>query len=78
MKIYSNQTLNAEHVIPFPGDVHTTEQDWWMVYDADTKIIAVEPLQCSGYTSSHLTMVVADTKQELEQYIQDHDLIANA
>jgi len=76
MKIYSNQNVNAEHVIPFPDEVHSTEQDWWIIYDADNKIIVVEPLQCAGYTSSHLTMVIADTQEELEQYIQDHGLIA--
>jgi hypothetical protein len=29
------------------------------------------------YISGPLTLVVADTEEELEQYIQDHGLIAN-
>jgi hypothetical protein len=74
MRIYSNQNINAEHVIPFPDEVHTTEQEWWMIYNADTKVIVIEPLQCSGYTSSPFTMVIADTKEELDQYIADHGL----
>lgn len=74
MKIYSNQNVNVEHVIPFSAEVHTTEQDWWMIYDADNKIILVEPLNCAGYTSSPLTMVVADSKEELNQYIVDNNL----
>ncbi|NBX72380.1 hypothetical protein EBQ91_05670 [bacterium] len=74
MKIYSNQNVNAEQIIPFPDEVHTTELDWWMIYDADTKVITIQPLQCSGYTSSPLTMVIADTEEELEQYIADHGL----
>jgi hypothetical protein len=74
MKIYSNQNINAEHVIPFPDEAHTTEQEWWMIYNADTKVIVIEPLQCSGYTSSPFTMVIADTKEELDQYIADHGL----
>jgi len=74
MKIYSNQNVNAEQIIPFPDEVHTTELDWWMIYDADTKVITIQPIQCSGYTSSPLTMVIADTEEELEQYIADHAL----
>lgn len=75
MKIYSNQNVNVEQVIPFPDEVHTTDQEWWMIYDADTKVIVIEPLQCSGYTSSPFTMVIADTEKELEQYIIDNGLI---
>ena len=76
MKIYPNQNVNVEQVIPFPDEVHTTDQEWWMIYDADTRVIVIEPLQCSGYTSSPFTMVIADTKEELEQYITDHGLTA--
>jgi len=75
MKIYSNQNVNAEQVIPFPDEVHTTELDWWMIYDADTKVILIEPLQCSGYTSCPKTMVISDTKEELDQYIIDNKLL---
>jgi hypothetical protein len=74
MKIYSNQILGAEWVIPFPDEVHTTEQDWWMIYDADTKVITIKPFQCFGYTSSPMTMVISDTKEELDQYIIDNEL----
>ena len=77
MKVYSNQILDAEWVIPFPDEVHTTDQEWWMIYDADTKVIVIEPLQCSGYTSSPFTMVVADAKEELDQYIVDNKLLFN-
>jgi len=77
MKIYSNQNINAEYVIPFPDEVHTAEEDWWIIYDADTKLIVIEPLQCSGYTSSPFTMVIADTKEELDQYIVDNKLLFN-
>lgn len=74
IKIYSSQ-ISTEEVIPLPQEVHTTEQDWWMVYDAATKQILVEPMQCSGYTSGPLTMVIADSKEELEQYIINNNLI---
>jgi hypothetical protein len=37
--------------------------------------MATGPQQCSGYTSSHLTIVVADTKEECDQYIADNELI---
>jgi hypothetical protein len=75
IKIYSNQNIDNQEVIPSPSEIQTTEQDWWMVYDADTKEIAVEPLQCSGYTSSPLTMVIADTEEELNQYISENNLL---
>jgi hypothetical protein len=74
IKIYSNQII-SEEVIPFPNEVYTTDQNWWMIYDAATKQVAVEPMQCSGCTSSPLTIVVADSKEELEQYIADNELI---
>lgn len=76
IKIYSSQ-ISTEEVIPFPDQVHTTDQNWWMIYDTATKEIIVAPQQCSGYTSSPLTMVIADTKEELEQYIKDNSLITS-
>lgn len=75
IKIYSNQNINSEAVISSPQEVHTTELDWWMIYDADTKVIILAPQQCLGYTSSPLTMVVADSKEECDQYITDNDLV---
>jgi hypothetical protein len=69
IKIYSNQNLTS------PQNVHTTEEDWWMVFDPASKNVVVQPQQCSGYTSSPLTMVIAETKDELNQYIIDNDLI---
>jgi len=52
-----------------PKDVLTNEVQWWFIYNSDTKEIVVAPQQCSGYTSSPFAMVVADTKEELDQYI---------
>jgi hypothetical protein len=77
IRIYTNQVSDNQEVIPFPSEVETTEKDWWMIYDADTKVIAIEPLQCSGYTSGPLTMVISDTKEELDQYIIDNKLLFN-
>jgi hypothetical protein len=74
IRIYTNQVLDNQEVIPFPSEVETTQQDWWMIYDADTKVITIKPFQCSGYTSSPLTMVISDTKEELNQYIIDNEL----
>lgn len=74
IKIYSNQNINSEADVASPQGVHTTELDWWMIYDADAKIIVSAPQQCLGYTSSPLTMVVADSKEECDQYIADNEL----
>ncbi len=74
IKVYSKQ-LDTEEVISSSDEVCTTEQDWWMIYDATTKQIITEPQQCSGYTSSPLTIIVADAKEKLELYIVNNDLI---
>jgi hypothetical protein len=78
IKIYSSQNINNGEVIPFPSEVHTTENDWWMIYDGDSKDIIIEPQQCMGYTSSPFTMVISDNKEELEQYIIDNQLVGMA
>ena len=73
MTIYSNQ-LNSEIVIPFPSEVYTNDQEWWFIYNSETKEIIIEPQQCSGYTSSPFTMIVTNSKEELEQYISENGL----
>jgi hypothetical protein len=75
IKIYSNQNLNNEEVIPLPDELYTSDTEWWFIYDNTTKTVIIEPQQCAGYTTSPLTMVVADTVDELNQYITDNDLI---
>ena len=59
-----------------PKNLLTTENDWWFIFSED-KHIVVEPLQCSGGTSSPHTMVVADTFEECEEYIEEHNLVYN-
>jgi hypothetical protein len=60
-----------------PKNVETDQNQWWFVYDEANKEIIVEPQQCSGSTSGPYLMVVADTKEELDQYIVDNNLIKN-
>ena len=55
--------------------IETTQDEWIMMYDDATKIILVEPSQCSGSHTCAITLVVADTKEELEQYIVDNGLV---
>jgi len=69
IKVHSNQNSTLTE------NIHTTEEDWWMIFDPDSKKVIVKPQQCSGYTSSPLTMVITETKEELNQYIIDNDLI---
>ena len=57
-----------------PQNFLTNDDQWWIIYDSLTKKILVEPQQCSGYTSSPFTIAVADSKEELEQYILDNEL----
>jgi Fe-S-cluster-containing hydrogenase component 2 len=55
--------------------IETTQDEWIMLYDDETKIILVEPSQCSGSHTCAITLVVADTKEELDQYIVDNALV---
>ena len=51
------------------------ESSWVLLYDEESKEILMEPQQCSGTYTCACTLVVADTKEELEQYIADNELI---
>lgn len=62
------------HIHQQPKDVQTTGETWWFVFDDDKNII-ISPFQCSGYTSSPHTIVVADSKEECDQYIADNELV---
>lgn len=73
IRLYSNQ--EEPDVAPMVDGVNTTETEWWMIYDANTFQVIIPPQQCSGGTSSPFTMVIAETREELEQYIQDNNLI---
>lgn len=73
IRIYSNQ--EKPDVVPTVNEVSTNEVEWWMIYDANTNNVILPPIQCSGGTSSPYTMVIADTKEELDQYIVENGLI---
>lgn len=74
IKIYTGQNIESEDVISTVSEIQTTEQDWWFIYDADTKEGLSDPMQCKGFTSSPLTMIVSDSKEEIEQYITDNNI----
>ena len=57
--------------------IDVTEDQWVMLYDEETKEILDKPQQCSGSHTCASTLVVADTKEELDQYIVDNGLIYN-
>ena len=56
-------------------NIETTQEQWWILYNDETKIVIEDPLQCSGYTSSPHIMVIADTEEELLTYIEENGLI---
>ena len=58
--------------------VEVDQDKWILLYQESSKEIVMEPQQCGGLWTVVETLVVADTKEELDQYIQDHGLIANA
>jgi hypothetical protein len=62
------------NVIQQPSNAETDSNIWWLIYDSDTNLIIIEPIQCSGSTYSPNVMVTADTKEELEEYIINNNL----
>jgi len=38
-------------------NIETAQEQWWIVYNDETKTVLEGPLQCSGYTSSPHIMV---------------------
>jgi len=59
------------------SNIETTQEQWWITYNSETKIILqgpFGPFQCSGYTSSPHTMVIADTEAEVLEFIEQEGL----
>lgn len=61
------KTLNADNI-------ETTQDDWWFLYNSETRIVISGPMQCSGYTTSPHIMIIGDTKDELLAYIDENNL----
>lgn len=57
--------------------IDVTEDQWVMLYNEETKEILVEPQQCSGSHTCANTLVIADTIEELEEYIAENGLVYN-
>jgi hypothetical protein len=72
IKIYSNQQNSG--IFESPNEIVTTDSNWWMIYDENTKEIIIPPQICSGKTSSPFTMVVSDSEEELNSYIEENNL----
>jgi hypothetical protein len=53
------------------------ENAWVFIYDDETKIILMEPQQCSGTYTCAQTLVVADTLEECKEYIKDNGITDN-
>ncbi len=53
------------------------ENTWILLYDEDTREILMKPQQCSGTYTCAQTLVVADTLEELEQYVAENGLNTN-
>lgn len=58
-------------------DIMTDENDWWMIYDDESKEVFAGLLQLKTRTNcivDTLIMVIADSKEELLTYITDNGL----
>lgn len=58
-------------------NIVTTQEQWWILYNDETKIILQGPFQCGGHTFSPHIMVIADTEEELLTYIEENSLEIN-
>ena len=56
------------------SNTETTQEQWWITYNDETKTVLQGPLQCSRRTSSPHIMVIADTEEELLSYIEENNL----
>ena len=61
-------------VIQEVNNIETSETDWWMLYDESTQIVSTGPMRCSGITASPHIMVIADTEEEVLEFIEQEGL----
>jgi len=54
--------------------IEITENQWVMLYEEESKNILIEPQQSSGFYTAVDILVVADSKEELDQFITDSNL----
>jgi hypothetical protein len=75
--IYTNQNVLSDgyNMNPNTPDVYSDDSAWWMIYNADDSTIILEPRQSSGYKNTPFTIVISDTQEELNNYIQTNSLI---
>jgi len=65
----------ALQIINNVDNIRTTAEQWWVIYNDDTKIVIGNPMQCISYVASPHVMLVADTEEEILAYIEENDLI---
>jgi hypothetical protein len=54
--------------------IEINENQWFMLYEEESKNILIEPQQSSGFYTVVDILVVADSKEELDQYILENKL----
>jgi hypothetical protein len=54
--------------------IEVTQEQWVLLYEEESKKILLEPQQASGFYTAVDVLAVADTKEELDQYIGDNGL----
>jgi len=64
----------ALQIINEVNGISTTTEQWWVIYNADTKIVIGNPMQCVSYVASPHIMLIADTEEEILAYIEENGL----
>ena len=60
-----------------PNKIQTDDLKYWIIYNKNTSTLILEPIHCSGITSSPYTMVVFDTEEECMNYILENNLTSD-
>ena len=55
-------------------NIKTTENDWFIGYNNETRRVMIGPIQCSGNSNSCHVMAIADTEEELLEFIEQEGL----
>ncbi len=74
MKIYSNQFISENNISLTENGIQTTQEEWWFVYDYETKKIIAHPEKGCMHIRSPFTIIVANTLEECQEYISTHGL----
>jgi len=75
--IYTNQNLNTQDYTIYYGQtqLNIDSNKWWFLYNFDTSTILIQPKQKALSILVNFTVVLSDTLEELNSYIETNNLV---